>query len=168
LIGVSATLGSGIYVLAGSIITKFTGPSIILSFIFAGLATLFSGKNSKFYHKKLKSNFLLNFYLGLCYAELGPRVPRSGSAYIYIYVTMGEFLGFIMGWDLILEYIIGVAAVGNALSQYIDVFADRKISSFLLEYLPMNVPGLGPYPDLLAFGLILFMTGIIKSISYAY
>ena len=162
MIGVSATLGSGIYVLAGSIITKFTGPSIILSFIFAGLATLFSGKNSKFYHKKLKSNFLLNFYLGLCYAELGPRVPRSGSAYIYIYVTMGEFLGFIMGWDLILEYIIGVASVGNALSQYINIFADRKISTFFQTNLPMNVPGLGPYPDFLAFGLIFTFTGISK------
>jgi amino acid transporter len=89
-------------------------------------------------------------------------VPRSGSAYIYIYVTMGEFLGFIMGWDLILEYIIGVASVGNALSQYINIFADRKISTFFQTNLPMNVPGLGPYPDFLAFGLIFTFTGISK------
>ena len=95
-------------------------------------------------------------------------MPRSGSAYVYIYVTMGEFLGFIMGWDLILEYIIGAASVGNALSQYINVFTGRKISTFLLEHVPMHVPGLGPYPDFLCFGLIIFMTGIIKAMSHTF
>ncbi len=99
------------------------------------------------------------FFLGLCYAELGPRVPRSGSAYVYIYVTMGEFLGFVMGWDLILEYIIGVASVGNALSQYINIFANRSISTFFETHVPMNIPGLGPYPDFLAFGIIFSFTG---------
>lgn len=99
-------------------------------------------------------------FVGLCYAELGPRVPRSGSAYVYIYVTMGEFLGFIMGWDLILEYIISTASVGNAMSQYIDIFTGKRISSFLLSTVPMNVAGLGPYPDVLAFILIILMTGI--------
>ena len=85
-IGISSTLGSGIYILAGAVIKNYTGPSVFLSFIFAGLATFFSG---------------------ICYAELGARVPRSGSAYVYIYVTIGEFIAFMMGWDLILEYIIG-------------------------------------------------------------
>jgi amino acid transporter len=136
-IGISSTLGSGIYVLAGTVITSFTGPSIILSFIIAGIATFFSG---------------------LCYAELGARVPRSGSAYVYIYVTIGEVVAFIMGWDLILEYVIGSASVANALSQYIDSFTGRKMRAYLTSTLPMSVPYLGAYPDFLAFGLVIVVT----------
>ena len=79
-IGISSTLGSGIYVLAGVIVTKYAGPGILISFLIAGVATGFSG---------------------LSYAELGARVPRSGSAFIYIYVTIGEIVAFTMGWDLV-------------------------------------------------------------------
>lgn len=75
-----------IFFLKGNIIAKYTGPSIIVSFLLAGVCS---------------------FLAGLCYAELGSRVPRSGSAYVYIYVTIGEFLAFFIGWDVILEYIIG-------------------------------------------------------------
>jgi amino acid transporter len=136
-IGISSTLGSGIYILAGSVIKNYTGPSLFLSFVCAGFATFFSG---------------------ICYAELGARVPRSGSAYVYIYVTIGEFVAFMMGWDLILEYIIGTASTSNALSQYIDYAFDRKIRTFLLAYMPMDLTGLGPYPDFLAFGLACIVT----------
>jgi amino acid transporter len=136
-IGISSTLGSGIYILAGSVIKNYTGPSLFLSFVCAGFATFFSG---------------------ICYAELGARVPRSGSAYVYIYVTIGEFVAFMMGWDLILEYIIGTASTSNALSQYIDYAFDRKIRTFLLAYMPMDLTGLGPYPDFLAFGLACVVT----------
>ncbi len=85
-------------------------------------------------------------------------MPRSGSAYVYIYVTIGELLGFIMGWDLILEYVIGTASVANALSQYIDILTGKQIRAFLLEKVPFNQPGLGPYPDFLAFGLVMVVT----------
>jgi amino acid transporter len=136
-IGISSTLGSGIYVLAGTVITSLTGPSIILSFVIAGIATFISG---------------------LCYAELGAKVPRSGSAYVYIYVTIGEVIAFIMGWDLILEYVIGSASVANALSQYIDSFTGRKMRAYLSKNLPISVPYLGSYPDFLAFGIVMVVT----------
>lgn len=63
-----------------------------------------------------------------------------------------------MGWDLILEYIIGSASIANALSQYIDLLTGWKIKKFLLATVPFNLPGLGPYPDFLAFGLVACIT----------
>ncbi len=83
-------MGSGVYVLTGFIMSTYTGPAIVISFLIAGICSFLSG---------------------LCYAELASRVPRSGSAYIYIYVTIGEFLAFIIGWDVILEYVIGLKQI---------------------------------------------------------
>jgi cationic amino acid transporter 2 len=125
--------------LIGNVIANYSGPSIIFSFIVAGTATFLSG---------------------MSYAELGARVPRSGSAYVYIYVTIGEFIAFIIGWDLILEYMIGSAGTANALSQYINSLCDNKIKNALREAMPMNIHGLGPYPDFLAFGIIMTVVGI--------
>jgi len=99
--------------------------------------------------------------VGLCYAELGSRVPRSGSAYVYIYVTIGEFIAFIIGWHVILEYVIGTSTAASALSKYIDSLFDNQISEAFKRAMPMYSDLFAPYPDWLAFGLAIFITRIL-------
>ena len=89
-LGIGAIIGSGIFVLVGKAAHNNTGPALTLSFVVAGLACIFAA---------------------LCYAEFASMVPIAGSAYTYGYATLGEFMAWIIGWDLILEYAVASAAV---------------------------------------------------------
>ena len=105
LLGVGSTVGVGFYILAGQVARDIAGPAVVICFLIAGIASIFSGLFS--FSNYLMDNLLIMYFSGLCYAEFGARVPKAGSAYVYSYVCVGEFVAFVIGWNLILEYVIG-------------------------------------------------------------
>lgn len=86
-------------------------------------------------------------------------MSRAGSAYIYSYVTMGEFVAFLMGWTLILEYVIGSASVVRALSISVDVLFNDSMRNSFESAMPINVESLSKYPDFFALGITLIFSG---------
>src|SRR5678810_928170 len=100
-LGIGAIIGAGLFSITGMAAANHAGPSITLSFVVAGLGCLFAG---------------------LCYAEFASMIPVAGSAYTYSYATMGEFMAWIIGWDLVLEYAVGAATVGISWSRYLGKF----------------------------------------------
>lgn len=104
LLGIGAIIGAGIFVLTGTVAAQYSGPAIVLSFVVAGLGCLFAG---------------------LCYAEFAAMIPIAGSAYTYGYATLGELVAWIIGWDLILEYLFGAATVAVGWSGYFTSFMEQ-------------------------------------------
>jgi APA family basic amino acid/polyamine antiporter len=98
-LGIGAIIGAGLFVRTAAAIAERAGPSVTLAFVLAGIGCAFAG---------------------LCYAEFASMIPIAGSAYTYSYTTMGEFIAWIIGWDLVLEYAVGAATVAIAWSQYFN------------------------------------------------
>src|SRR3954467_5795597 len=109
-LGIGAIIGAGLFVRTANAIAERAGPSVTLAFILAGVGCAFAG---------------------LCYAEFASVIPIAGSAYTYSYVTMGEFIAWIIGWDLVLEYALGAATVAIAWSEYFNK---------VLEFVGMEIP----------------------------
>ena len=98
LLGIGAIIGAGIFVLTGTAAANHAGPALVLSFVIAGLGCALAG---------------------LCYAEFASMIPVSGSAYTYAYATLGEFVAWFIGWNLILEYLFAAATVAVGWSGYV-------------------------------------------------
>jgi basic amino acid/polyamine antiporter, APA family len=109
-LGIGAIIGTGIFVLTGTVAANYAGPALVLSFLISAVGCVFAG---------------------LCYAEFASMIPISGSAYTYAYASLGEFIAWIIGWDLILEYLFASSTVAVGWSGY--------VVSFLNDY-HINIP----------------------------
>ncbi|XP_041987223.1 probable cationic amino acid transporter [Aricia agestis] len=147
-LGVGSCVGTGMYLVAGMVARKFAGPGVALSFIIAAVASIFSGA---------------------CYAEFGVRVPNTtGSAYTYSYVTVGEFIAFVIGWNMALEYLIGTSACARALSACFDALLEGSITKYFAARLGTFF---GKPLDFVAFGITILMmlvllAGVKKSLVF--
>src|SRR5213594_1885448 len=106
-LGIGAIIGTGIFVLTGAASAQYAGPAIVFSFMLAAVGCVFAG---------------------LCYAEFAAMIPIAGSAYTYGYATLGEFFAWVIGWDLILEYLFAASTVAVGWSGYVvSLLYDLKI-----------------------------------------
>jgi APA family basic amino acid/polyamine antiporter len=144
-LGIGAIIGAGIFVLTGQAAAQYAGPGIVLSFIISGLACGFAG---------------------LCYAEFASMIPIAGSAYTYSYATLGEFLAWIIGWDLILEYLFAASTVAVGWSGYVVSFL-KDLNIFIPPQLTgavgtvmVDVPDMGWKPLNDTFAQTLASSGI--------
>lgn len=138
LLGLGSMLGAGLYIATGAIARTTAGPAIVLSLLIAAIPVCLCS---------------------LCYAEFGSRFSRTGSSYTYTYFSMGEIWAFWVGWNLILENTIAVALLGHEVSRFINNIADGHIYKFFTEHITnWNVSGFLPFPDFLAFSIVLIFT----------
>ncbi|MGK2935520.1 MAG: amino acid permease [Gemmatimonadaceae bacterium] len=146
-LGIGAIIGAGIFVLTGTAAAQYAGPGIVYSFLLAGTGCLFAA---------------------LCYAEFAAMIPVAGSAYTYGYATLGEFLAWIIGWDLILEYLFGAATVAVGWSAYFGTFLrdagvdlPAGLASSPLAYADGALTRTGAIVNLPAVLIIAIMTAVL-------
>jgi APA family basic amino acid/polyamine antiporter len=147
--GIGAIIGTGIFVLTGVASATRAGPSLTLSFVVAGIVSALAA---------------------LCYAEVSSKIPISGSAYTYTYATLGEFLAWIIGWDLVLEYALGAATVSIGWSGYfVNILHQTGLSWLNIPDVWANGPhwglagqaGVSGHANLPAAGIILVITALL-------
>src|ERR1700722_16942783 len=138
LLGIGAIVGAGIFVLTGVAAAKYAGPAIVLSFIVSGFACAMAA---------------------LCYAEFAAMIPVAGSAYSYSYATMGELVGWIIGWDLVLEYAVGAATVASGWSGYLGI---------LLRGLGIDLPSKWTHAPLSTPGAIINLPALLIVLIITY
>ncbi len=137
-LGIGVIIGAGLFSITGIAAADFAGPSIIISFIIAAMGCAFAG---------------------LCYAEFASMIPVAGSAYTYSYATMGEFVAWIIGWDLILEYAVGAATVASSWSGYLGELA--KNFGFEIPHEFLVTPFDGGIINLPAVIIVLLMSMVL-------
>lgn len=141
-LGIGAIIGAGLFVRTAAAAANNAGPSVTLAFVVAALGCAFAG---------------------LCYAEFSSMIPIAGSAYTYSYATMGEFVAWIIGWDLVLEYALGAATVSIAWSEYLNkllhIFFDTSIPyQWCHSPFEHNAAGVGGYINAPALFILLLLT----------
>src|SRR5579883_1171460 len=105
-LGIGAIIGAGLFVRTAAASAEAAGPAVTVSFVIAAIGCAFAG---------------------LCYAEFASMIPIAGSAYTYAYTTMGEFVAWIIGWALVLEYALGAATVSISWSEYLNNLVGGRI-----------------------------------------
>ncbi|MEO6829574.1 MAG: amino acid permease [Acidobacteriaceae bacterium] len=154
-LGIGAVIGAGIFVLTGQAAAIHAGPAVALSFVFAGITCAFAG---------------------LCYAEFAALIPIAGSAYTYGYATLGEFVAWMIGWDLVLEYAFGAATVASGWSGYlVSLLQDFHIyippqltttpGEILYRYNAHWLPALS-VPSGVALGGLPHVTGVFNLVAF--
>ncbi|HEY0478910.1 MAG TPA: amino acid permease, partial [Kofleriaceae bacterium] len=138
-LGIGAIIGTGIFVLSGQAAAANAGPGIVLSMVLAGVTSALAA---------------------LCYAEFAAAVPVAGSAYTYAYATLGELVAWIIGWDLILESGVSVAAIAVGWGGYLQSLLDAVFSVHLPNAISQP-PGKGGTVNLPAVALVLAMTAML-------
>src|ERR1043166_8938765 len=121
MIGIGSIIGAGIFVIAGTAAAEHAGPAVLISFVVAAIGCLFAG---------------------LCYAEFASMIPESGSAYTYAYATMGRFMAWFIGWNMVLEYLVSASTVAVGWSGYFISLLNNFGIAFPAAF--ANAPVAGP------------------------